>query len=139
MIARYEAEFCGRLLIGPADLSRWRSEPPDALTWGILGVAGLDHLVREHADLKQLASIFHRGVRVFQLVETANNHLAGSAEPGDDRGLTELGRACVSEIAGLAAMTVVKASDPRSGSSEPAIDGGSDRPGRSAGEIAGCA
>ena len=102
LIARYEAEFCGRLLIGPADLSRWRSEPPDALTWGILGVSGLDYLVREHADLKHLPGIFKRGLRIFQLIETANNRLAGSADPGDDRGLTELGRACVAEIAGLA-------------------------------------
>ena len=102
LIARYEAEFCGRLLIGPTDLTRWRSEPPDALTWGILGVSGLDYLVREHADLKQLSGIFNRGVRVIQLIETANNGLAGSAEPGDDRGLTELGQACTSQIAGLA-------------------------------------
>ena len=44
---------------------------------------------------------FERGVRVIQLVETANSRLAGSAEPGDDRGLTELGRSCLSRIAGL--------------------------------------
>ncbi len=102
LIARYEAEFCGRLLISPVDLNRWRSEPPDGLTWGMLGVSGLDYLVRDEADLKRLAELFQRGVRVFQLVETSNNQLAGSAEPGDDRGLTELGRACVSQIAGLA-------------------------------------
>ncbi len=102
LIARYEAEFCGRLLIGPTDLNRWHSEPADGLTWGILGVSGLDNLVRDAADLSQLPSLFKRGLRVIQLVETANNHLAGSAELGDDRGLTELGRACVSFIAELA-------------------------------------
>ncbi len=102
LIARFEAEFCGRLLIGPTDLSRWRSEPPDGLTWGVLGVSGLDFVVRDGADLNRLAELFQRGVRVFQLVETSNNQLAGSADPGDDRGLTELGRACVSQIARLA-------------------------------------
>jgi membrane dipeptidase len=102
LVARYEAEFCGRLLIGPAELTRWQLEPPDGLTWGMLGVSGLDHLVRDAADLQQLAGLFKRGARVIQLVETANNGLAGSADPGDERGLTELGRACVSQIAGLA-------------------------------------
>ena len=34
LIVRYEAEFAGRLLIGPADLERWRTEPPD---WADLG------------------------------------------------------------------------------------------------------
>jgi membrane dipeptidase len=102
LIARYEAEFCGRLLIGPTDLNRWRSELADGLTWGTLGVSGLDYLVRDGADLIRLAELFKRGVRVFQLVENANNQLAGSADPGDERGLTELGRACVSQIARLA-------------------------------------
>jgi membrane dipeptidase len=102
LIARHEAEFCGRLLISPADLNQWHSGPPDGLTWGVLGVSGLDFLVRDAADLNRLAELFERGVRVFQLVETSNNQLAGSADPGDGRGLSELGRACVSQIAGLA-------------------------------------
>ncbi len=101
LITRYEAEFAGRLLIGPAEFKRWQSEPPDGLTWGMLGVSGLDYLVRDQTDLKQLPGLFKRGVRVFQLVENAKSRLAGSAEPGDDRGLTDLGRACLSEIAAL--------------------------------------
>ena len=101
LITRYEAEFAGRLLIGPADFKRWRSEPPEGLTWGMLGVSGLDYLVRDQTDLKQLPGLFKRGVRVIQLVETAKSRLAGSAEPGDDRGLTDLGRACLSDIAAL--------------------------------------
>jgi membrane dipeptidase len=101
LIVRYEAEFSGRLLIGPADFARWRSEPPDGLTWGMLGVSGLDFLVRDQADLERLTGLFARGGRVFQLVETAKSALAGSSEPGDERGLTELGRSCVLTIAGL--------------------------------------
>jgi membrane dipeptidase len=102
LIARYESEFAGRLLIGPADLDRWGAEPPDDLTWGILGICGFDYLVRDEADLKQLPAVFDRGVRAIQLVETANSRLAGSADPGDERGLTPLGRACLSEILALA-------------------------------------
>ncbi len=103
LITRYEAEFAGRLLIGSADFKRWQSEPPDGLTWGMLGVSGLDYLIRNQADLTRLTDLFKRGVRVIQLVETARSGLAGSAEAGDDRGLSELGRACVAEIAALAA------------------------------------
>jgi membrane dipeptidase len=101
LIVRYEAEFSGRLVIGPGDFARWRSEPPDGLTWGMLGVSGLDFLVRDEADLERLTGLFARGVRVFQLVESARNALTGSSEPGDERGLTELGRSCVLRIAGL--------------------------------------
>ena len=46
MIARYEAEFSGRLLIGPDDVTRWNAEPPDGIGWGILGIEGFDALVR---------------------------------------------------------------------------------------------
>ena len=98
LIARYESEFAGRLLIDPADFHGWQNSPPDGLTWGILGVSGLDYLVRDHADTKQLPALFDRGIRVIQLVETSNGRLAGSAEPGDDRELSDLGRACLKEI-----------------------------------------
>ncbi len=93
MLARYEAEFAGRLLIGPDDLARFSSEPADGLCWGMLGVAGLDFLVRDPADLDRLAATFERGVRVFQLVEGPDNLLGGSAGAGDERSLTELGLA----------------------------------------------
>ncbi len=67
LIARVEAEFCGRLLIGPADGQRWRDDP-DGLTWALLGVASLDFLVQTPADLDHLPGLFARGVRWFQAV-----------------------------------------------------------------------
>lgn len=92
LIARVEAEFSGRLLIGPDDHARWRDDP-DGLCWAVVGVEGFDSLVRVPADLDRLAGLFERGVRVFQPVYTADNTLAGSSSPGDDRGLTDFGRA----------------------------------------------
>ncbi len=102
MLARYEAEFAGRLLFGPEDLARFRSEPTDGLCWGMLGVAGLDCLVCDPADLDRLAGAFERGVRVFQLVEGPENVLGGSAEPGDERTLTELGLAVLGRLLEIA-------------------------------------
>ena len=101
MIARYEAEFSGRLLIGPDDVTRWNAEPPDGIGWGILGIEGFDVLVRAPDDLDRLPGLFRRGVRVFQLVETEASVLGGAAVPGDDRGLTELGRAFLDRLDGL--------------------------------------
>jgi len=101
MIARYEAEFSGRLLIGPDDVTRWNAEPPDGIGWGILGIEGFDALVRQPADLDRLPGLFGRGVRVFQLVETEASALGGAAVPGDDRGLSELGRAFLDRLEGL--------------------------------------
>ena len=102
LIARYESEFAGRLLIGRDDVERWRAEPSDGLCWGMLGVAGFDSLIREPADLDRLPGLFERGVRVFQPVESGTSLLAGSADPGDDRGLTELGRSFLARLAELA-------------------------------------
>ena len=65
----------------------------------MLGVCGLDFLVQERADADRLAGLFERGVRVFQLVGSTTGRLAGSAGSADDRGLTELGRSCLSRIA----------------------------------------
>ena len=56
--------------------------------------------------------------RVLQLVESARSVLAGSAEPGDDRGLSELGRASLAAIAGHGG-----ALGGRHGSPQPALDG----------------
>ena len=100
LLARCEAEFPGRLLIGRDDLDRWRDDP-DGLTWGVLGVGGFDRLVRSTADLERLPGLFARGVRVFQIVGTAGNELAGSWFEGDDRGLTDLGRAFLDAVASL--------------------------------------
>jgi membrane dipeptidase len=101
MIARYEAEFAGRLLRDAADVARWRSSPADGLCWGVVGVAGFDHLVREADDLDRLPALFESGVRVFQPVATEGGRLGGSTAPGDDRGLTDLGRAFLARIAEL--------------------------------------
>ncbi len=102
MIARYEAEFAGRLLMGPEDLTRFASEPADGLCWGMLGIAGLDFLVREPADLDRLGAAFERGVRVFQLADGHENVLGGSAKPGDERSLTELGLAVLNRLLEIA-------------------------------------
>jgi membrane dipeptidase len=101
LIARVEAEFPGRLLTGPADLARWADEP-DALCWAVLGVEGFDALVRGPEDLDRLPGLFERGVRLFQPAYGAANALAGSAAAGDDRGLTDLGRAFLQALADLA-------------------------------------
>lgn len=102
LLTRYEAEFPGRLLMGAEDLERWRRDP-EGLTWGVLGVEGFDALVRSTADLDRLPALFERGVRLFQPAYTADGLLAGSATPGDDRGLTDLGGAFLATLAGLAA------------------------------------
>ncbi len=101
MIARYEAEFSGRLLIGPDDVTRWNAEPREGIGWGILGIEGFDALVRQPSDLDRLPGLFRRGVRIFQLVETEASALGGASVPGDDRGLTELGRSFLDRLAGL--------------------------------------
>lgn len=102
MIARYEAEFAGRILRDAADVAPWRSSPADGMCWGILGVAGFDFLVRESADLDRLPALFGRGVRVWQPVGSGGGVLGGSTTVGDDRGLTDLGRAFLDRLAGLA-------------------------------------
>ena len=99
LITRYEAEFAGRLLIDRADVERWNAEPPDALCWGMLSVAGLDHVIREPSDVDRLSTLFDRGVRVFQLVASGESRLGGSIEPGDDRGLTESGKDVLERLA----------------------------------------
>ncbi len=91
LIARVEAEFSGRLLIGPDDLDRWLDDP-DGLCWGVLGIEGFDSLIRTPADLAYLPRLFERGVRLFQPVYAPTSLLGGSSVPGDDRTLTGLGR-----------------------------------------------
>jgi membrane dipeptidase len=102
MVARYEAEFAGRLLRDSADISRWRSSPAEGLCWGVLGVAGFDSLVRDAGDLDRLPALFERGVRIFQPVAISGGTLGGSSTVGDDRGLTELGRSFLARIVELA-------------------------------------
>jgi membrane dipeptidase len=92
LITRVEAEFAGRILHGPADVARWVDDA-DGLCWAVIGVEGFDALVRTTADLDRLPRLFERGVRVFQPVYTPENALGGSSAAGDDRGLTDLGRA----------------------------------------------
>ncbi len=102
MIARCEAEFAGRLLRDPADIETWRAWPEDGMCWGVLGVGGLDFLVRSVVDLDRLPDLFERGVRVFQPIAAAEGDLGGSIASGDDRALTELGRALLDRLATLA-------------------------------------
>jgi membrane dipeptidase len=102
MLARYEAEFAGRIIRDAGDVARWRSSPPDGLCWGMLGVAGFDGLVRGADDLDRLADLFERGVRIFQPIAGSAGNLGGSSEPGD-HGLTDLGRAFLGRLADLAA------------------------------------
>lgn len=97
LITRIEAEFPGRLLIGPFDFARWKDDP-EGLCWGIVGVEGFDFLIRESNDLDNLPKLFDRGVRVFQPVHSSDNRLAGSSQVGDERGLTALGSAFLQKL-----------------------------------------
>ena len=97
LLTRHEAEFPGRLLTGPEDYFRWREDTSD-LTWGLVGVEGLDPLIREGADLGLVARLVRRGVRLFQPVYNETSVLAGSSVEGDDRGLTSLGAAFLQHL-----------------------------------------
>ncbi len=66
LIACVEAEFSGRILIGPDDHARWIDDP-NGLTWAVLGVSGLDSWMRTPADRDRLPALVNRGVRVFRL------------------------------------------------------------------------
>src|SRR4051794_15488609 len=104
LLARVEAEFSGRLLFGPADLARWRDDP-DGLCWGVISIEGFDFLVRDTPDLDRLSRLWGRGARLFQPVGGAEGLLAGSSAPGDDRGLTDLGRGVLQVLSDLGAST----------------------------------
>jgi hypothetical protein len=59
-LTRLEAEFCGRLILGPEDWQRFEAEPADrALTWGVMVVEGA-------CEAGSLESLFERGVRVWR-------------------------------------------------------------------------
>jgi membrane dipeptidase len=102
LITRIEAEFPGRLLIGPDDFDRWRDDR-DGLTWGMIGVEGFDALIRSPEDLDQLPRLFERGVRLFQPIHGVENRLGGSAVSGDDRRLEDLGRQFLEVLGRVAA------------------------------------
>jgi membrane dipeptidase len=102
LIARIEAEFPGRVLIGPGEHTRWLDDT-DGFCWALIGVEGFDPLVRTPADLDHLPGLFERGARLFQPVYGATSLLAGSSQPGDDRGLTDLGRSFLQVLADLGA------------------------------------
>jgi membrane dipeptidase len=101
LIVRLEAEFAGRLLMGPADWARWQDDVA-GLTWGVIGVEGFDALLRTTEDLDHLPVLFERGVRLFQPIYTSSSQMGGSAMAGDDRGLTELGEACLQTLDAVA-------------------------------------
>lgn len=102
MVVRYQAEFSGRILMGPDDADRWNREPADGLCWGLIGVQGFDFLIRTSKDLDRLPDLFARGARMFQPIETSRTSLGGSSEPGDDRGLTDIGLEFLERLATLA-------------------------------------
>ena len=64
-------------------------------------MTNLASLVREPADLDRLPGLFERGVRVFQIGEFTSTALAGTKTLGDDRGLTDLGRALLARLGEL--------------------------------------
>jgi membrane dipeptidase len=101
LITRVEAEFPGRLLIDPDDFDRWQGDR-EGLAWGMIGVEGFDFLIRSDDDLDWLGRLFVRGVRLFQPIYGSNTLLGGSSTPGDDRGLTDLGRSFLDAIDNLA-------------------------------------
>jgi membrane dipeptidase len=101
LITRIEAEFSGRILMGPEDLARWNDAPHEELCWAVIGVEGFDFLVRTPNDLERLPPLFERGVRVFQAVYSADNQLAGSANETDPRGLLDLGRRFLETLVAL--------------------------------------
>ncbi len=100
ILARLEAEFPGRILADRADWDRF-GDDPQGMSWGVLGIEGFDALIRSEADLARLPGLFRRGVRLFQPTYNASGLLAGSSQPGDDRGLTDLGRAFLASLAEL--------------------------------------
>lgn len=102
LVTRVEAEFPGRILIGPDDHARWRDDADaDGLCWAVVGIEGFDPLIRSPADLDRLPTLFARGVRLFQPVYGASSELAGSSQAGDDRGLADLGRLFLQALADL--------------------------------------
>ena len=110
LIARIEAEFPGRLLIGLDDFDRWEDDK-NGLTWGVIGIEGFDAIIRTAADLPKLQTLFDRGVRLFQPVYTDTSVLGGSSAPGDDRGLLPLGREFLDAL--CAAVPEPTATSPR--------------------------
>ena len=102
LITRVEAEFPGRLLIGPDDFDRFQEDRED-LTWGMTGVQGFDALIRSFEDLERLLQLFERGVRLFQPISGLDNRLGGSAGPADDRPLADLGRTFLEAVDRLSA------------------------------------
>ncbi len=102
LLALIEAEFSGRLWCNGEDIARWRAEPAERLCWGIAGVAGLDFLAAHGGRPRPAGEVARARVRVFGLVETESNALAGSTTPGDDRGLSDLGRAVLSRLRDIA-------------------------------------
>ena len=100
LITRIEAEFPGRLLADRDDYIRFLDDP-DGLCWGVIGIEGFDALVRSPADLERLPQLFRRGVRLFQPSYMPSGGLAGCSQPGDDRGLTDLGRAFLEALADI--------------------------------------
>ena len=102
LLARIEAEFSGRLLIGPDDLARCARRSGGPLL-GRDRCRGLRRPgSREPGGPRPAGPLCStRGVRLFQPVDTPAALLAGSSAPGDDRGLTDLGAGLSPTLADL--------------------------------------
>jgi membrane dipeptidase len=91
LIARVEAEFCGRVLAVPDDHARWQADA-DGLCWAVLCVSAPPNV----APPARFAELFRRGVRVFGLGEAvaldprALPALADLADAGGSRPVADL-------------------------------------------------
>jgi hypothetical protein len=86
LLARTEAEFCGRIFSGPADQARWL-EDPSQLCWGVPRIEGLRSALQSTRDLDRLRSFLDRGVRVFGWSSSRHAGASNASTPG---GLIEL-------------------------------------------------
>lgn len=81
--ARVEAEFAGRLLVGPADLERLDAEAPGSLTWAVVGLRNMAGLL-ESSDAADRFRILHRrGLRAIRPAADSLERLGAAIdEPG---------------------------------------------------------
>jgi microsomal dipeptidase-like Zn-dependent dipeptidase len=96
-----EAEFSGRLLLGPGDVQRWRAEPKPPLCWGMLAVEGLGQVLGGEADLDRIHRLFQRGVRAFALAGWETDGAGFWAANSSKIVLSDLGQRCLATLVEL--------------------------------------